>query len=174
MECRRVVLSGCSAGGKSTLLAALAEHGHATVPEPGRRVIAAGGPRPEQDLRGFLWACLALADADIESRPTTDGPVFHDRSAVDAVSGLVALGEMDRGAARARLAKRRYGSPVILFPPWEEIFVADTARTHGFDDARAEAERLARDYPSFGYSCVAIPRMGVADRVAWLLALLAD
>lgn len=174
MACRRIVLSGCSAGGKSTLLAALAERGCATVPEPGRRVIAAGGPRPEQDLRGFLWACLALAEADLDADPKADGLIIHDRSAVDAVSGLIALGEMDRGAAQARLAKRRYGDPVILFPPWPEIFVADAARTHGFDDAVAEAERLARDYPSFGYSCAIIPRMGVADRVAWLRACLAS
>ena len=34
------VLSGCSGGGKSTLLAALARRGFATVEEPGRRIVA--------------------------------------------------------------------------------------------------------------------------------------
>lgn len=154
------------------MLAALAERGLATVPEPGRRVIAGGGPRPEQDFRGFLWACLDLAEADFEAPQMVPGPIFHDRSAVDAVSGLVALDEIDLGAARARLSKRRYGTQVVLFPPWESIFVADAARSHGFDAAVAEAERLERDYPLFGYGCATIPRMGVDDRVAWLLGLL--
>lgn len=43
----RVVLSGCSGGGKSTLLAELARRGHAVRPEAGRLVVeaelAAGG-----------------------------------------------------------------------------------------------------------------------------------
>ncbi len=36
---RFVVLSGCSGGGKSTLLAELRRRGHACVEEPGRRII---------------------------------------------------------------------------------------------------------------------------------------
>ncbi|MEW6315305.1 MAG: AAA family ATPase, partial [Pseudomonadota bacterium] len=35
-----VVISGCSGGGKSTLLEALRRRGYAVVEEPGRRVIA--------------------------------------------------------------------------------------------------------------------------------------
>jgi hypothetical protein len=35
-----VMISGYSGGGKSTLLAELARRGHATVPEPGRRILA--------------------------------------------------------------------------------------------------------------------------------------
>jgi predicted ATPase len=35
---RFVVISGCSGGGKSTLLAELGRRGHAVVEEPGRRI----------------------------------------------------------------------------------------------------------------------------------------
>lgn len=42
---RCVVISGCSGGGKSTLLAELARRGHAVVEEPGRRIV-------EAELRG--------------------------------------------------------------------------------------------------------------------------
>ena len=34
-----VVISGCAAGGKSTLLAEFARRGHAVVEEPGRRIV---------------------------------------------------------------------------------------------------------------------------------------
>ena len=37
---RFVVISGCSGGGKSTLLAELGRRGHSTVEEPGRRIVA--------------------------------------------------------------------------------------------------------------------------------------
>ena len=36
---RFIILSGCSGGGKSTLLAELARRGFATVEEPGRRIV---------------------------------------------------------------------------------------------------------------------------------------
>ena len=36
---RFVVISGCSGGGKSTLLAELGRRGHAFVEEPGRRIV---------------------------------------------------------------------------------------------------------------------------------------
>ncbi|MPT22826.1 MAG: ATPase, partial [Starkeya sp.] len=37
---RFVVISGCSGGGKSTLLTELARRGFAVVEEPGRRIVA--------------------------------------------------------------------------------------------------------------------------------------
>ena len=40
MNRRFVLLTGCSSGGKSTLLKALEERGFATVQEPGRRIVA--------------------------------------------------------------------------------------------------------------------------------------
>jgi predicted ATPase len=43
---RFIVISGCSGGGKSILLGELALRGLATAPEPGRRIIAQGGPMP--------------------------------------------------------------------------------------------------------------------------------
>lgn len=168
----RIVLSGCSGGGKSTLAAALAARGHSVVPEPGRRVIEAGGPRPDQALGAFLWACLDLALADAARPVGPAGRVFHDRSALDAVSGLMALGALDAAAARARLAPVTYADPVILFPPWEAIYVTDGVRSHGFAEAVDEARRLARDYPAFGHRCVECPCLPVIERVDWLLARL--
>ncbi|RCS22579.1 hypothetical protein DUT91_16925 [Phyllobacterium salinisoli] len=45
MEPRHVVLSGCSGGSKSTLLAELERRQFAVVSEPGRRIV-------EEELRG--------------------------------------------------------------------------------------------------------------------------
>lgn len=61
---RLVVISGCSGGGKSTLLAELARRGHATVEEPGRRIVKqerqAGGPAlPWNDPVAFARRAMA-------------------------------------------------------------------------------------------------------------------
>lgn len=158
------VLSGCSGGGKSTLIEALAARGHATVPEPGRRVLRAGGPAPWEDLAGFLRACLALAVEDHARACAMAGPVIFDRSAVDALSGLAALGEVvcDPGL--------RYASPVFLTPPWPELFASEPERRHGFDAAVAEYERLVRAFPAAGYAAEIMPKLPVAERVAWIEA----
>ena len=163
---RLVVLSGASGGGKSTLLAALAEAGLYTVPEPGRRVLAAGGPAPWDDLPGFLSACLALAEADHADAVTRPGPVVFDRCAFDAISGLVALGLRPASDLRAG---PRYGR-VLLAPPWPELYRPDPERRHGFAEAVAEYERLMRDYPAAGYAVEIIPKDRVAARVAWVVA----
>ena len=68
-----VIISGCSSGGKSTLLDELARRGHATVPEPGRRVVreeqASGGTAlPWADTRAFVDRIVALAGIGVARR----------------------------------------------------------------------------------------------------------
>jgi predicted ATPase len=162
MACR-IVISGCSSGGKSTLLAALAARGHAVVEEPGRRVLRSGGPRPDVDLAGFLEACVALAVEDFAS---AEGVTFFDRGLFDALSGLDALG-VPGGEARAVLrAEMRYAPVVLMTPPWPEIYAQDAERTHGFADAVKEYDRLMRDYARAGYRTQVLRRASVTERVA--------
>ena len=158
------VLSGCSGGGKSTLLEALAGAGYATVPEPGRRVVQAGGPAPWEDLAGFLRACLQLAIEDHGRAGALAGPVVFDRCAIDALSGLEALGV---GVPDPGL---RYARSVILVPPWRALFAGDEGRRHGFAAAVAEYERLSRAFPAAGYAVEIMPRAPVAERVDWVSA----
>lgn len=171
---RFIVLSGCSGGGKSTLLAELARRGHATVPEPGRRVVeheqaTGGGALPWRDMAAFARAALAMAIADRETAPA-NGPVFFDRGVVDAAAAL----ESATGApvlAAAGRAHRYYGT-VFLAPPWPEIYRGDAERRHGLAEAVAEYERLAVAYPALGYRVLELPKVAVAQRADWVLAAL--
>ena len=65
-----VVISGCSSGGKSTLLTELLQRGYATVEEPGRRIVreellGAGRALPWVDEIAFARRTVALALADL-------------------------------------------------------------------------------------------------------------
>lgn len=161
---RFFVLSGCSGGGKSTLIAALAARGHATIAEPGRRVLRAGGPMPWEDRAGFLRACLALAAEDHAWAMTLEGPVIFDRSAIDALSGLDAMGEIVTAPGL------HYANPVFLAPPWPELFASDGERRHGFAEALCEYERLLGAFPAAGYAVEIMPKASVAERIAWIEA----
>jgi predicted ATPase len=166
-----VIVSGCSGGGKSTLLAELSRRGHAIVDEPGRRIvtqeIAAGGSAlPWADGVAFARRCIALA---LEDRAAVrDGPgwVFFDRGLIDAAAFLQHLtGE----PALATLgALHRYHRRVFMTPPWPEIYVRDAERQHGLDEAVAEYDRLAAAYPSLGYEVVTLPKVSVAERATFV------
>jgi predicted ATPase len=164
---RHVVLSGCSGGGKSTLIAELARRGFATVPEPGRRVIAEG-TLPWIDMAAFARRAMAMAREDRAQAPP--GLVFFDRGWVDAAAALDhATGEP---ALRA-IDAERYHPHVFMAPPWPEIFAPDDDRRHDFAAARAEYDRLCRAYANLGYAVTVLPKQPVGARADWLLHRLA-
>lgn len=169
----RIVVSGCSGGGKSTLLAEMARRGWAVVEEPGRRVVdaerAAGGRAlPWVDIAAFAHRCAELAIADFDA--AGPGVTFFDRSLIDAVAGL----ERETGAAPPALLEaletRRYAPTVVLAPPWPALFHTDDARRHGFEEAMFEYRHLLTRCPQAGYAVAHLPRGPVADRADWLEA----
>lgn len=175
MSERFVVLSGCSGGGKSTLLAELRRRGFAVVEEPGRRIVheerAVGGAAlPWIDPAAFARRALAMATSDFDAAEGGAGWTFFDRGLVDAAC---ALQHVAGEPALDRLGQaRRYGSTIFLAPPWPEIHVADPERGHGFDEAVAEYARLERAFPALGYQVVVLPRIDVAARADFLLSRL--
>lgn len=171
----RIVLSGCSGAGKSTLLDEMARRGHACMREPGRDIvreeIARGGSAlPWVDMAGFARRCLerAVEQFDAARGP---GPVFYDRSIIDAVTALARLGAATEGDAVPARA-RRYDR-VFLAPPWRELFTADAERRHDFAAAVAEYDALCAAYPAWGYGVTELPRLPVAARADLLEGALA-
>src|SRR4051812_28988131 len=169
-KCRRsnmqrfVVISGCSAGGKSTLLAELARRGHSVVEEPGRRIVreetARGGTAlPWGDAEAFIRRAIAMALGDWQAVATMPGWGFFARGLVDAISALT---DMTGEPALQELGgQHRYHGTVFLTPPWPDIYVTDPERKHGFAQAEAEYMRLVRDYGALGYEVVEVPKLQV-------------
>jgi predicted ATPase len=78
---RFVVISGCSGGGKSTLLAELGRRGHAIVEEPGRRIVQeeisrGGSALPWLDMAAFLRRAIAVSLADRDAASVHPGWFF--------------------------------------------------------------------------------------------------
>lgn len=173
---RLILISGCSGGGKSTLLRELASRGYAVVEEPGRRVVASelargGSALPWTDLAAFARRAMALALADRETAAALPGPIFFDRGLVDAAVALAhASGEpIDEEPIR----RYRYDPLVFLAPPWPDIYVTDAERRHDFGEAAEEYGRLARALPRLGYRTIVLPQCDVAARATFVLNTLA-
>ena len=89
-----VMISGCSGGGKSTLLSELAERGYSVVAEPALRVVSEerngkGRALPWVDAAAFGQRVLAMSIADHEA---AQGLTFFDRGVVDAGVVITARG----------------------------------------------------------------------------------
>ncbi|MHC6227095.1 AAA family ATPase [Pseudomonas sp. X10] len=172
-----VVISGCSGGGKSTLLAELQRQGHAIVEEPGRRIVQAeartgGQALPWVDMAAFLRRAIAQALDDHENASAGSGKwLFFDRGLVDAAA---ALQELTGEPLLATLGQRhRYHRRVFLAPPWPEIYEQDPERRHDMGAALAEYERLQKAYPALGYEVSLLPKVSVPERVDFVLNTLA-
>jgi predicted ATPase len=169
---RFVVISGCSGGGKSTLLAELARRGHAIVEEPGRRIVIEelrnnGTALPWADMAAFARRAIAMALADIASAIARPGWVFFDRGLIDAA---VALEHVTGEPVRNSVGNMRdYNRLVFMTPPWPEIYAKDAERRHGQEDAVAEYLRLLRAFALLGYETILLQKVGVAERADFVL-----
>jgi len=174
---RFVVISGCSGGGKSSLITELGRRGYSIVEEPGRRIVReeidrGGSALPWEDTASFLRRAIAMSLADRVSARAREGWVFFDRGLVDAAAGLQHLtGEK----VLASLGQtHRYHQRVFLTPPWPEIYQTDPERRHGLDAAVAEYSRLLEIYPSLDYEVFVLPKIGVTERADFVFRTLTE
>ncbi|HEY8384086.1 MAG TPA: AAA family ATPase [Microvirga sp.] len=170
-----VVISGCSGGGKSALLAALRSRGHPVVDEPGRRIVAqerdnGGKALPWVDPVAFARRAIAVSLADRQAAQPDAEWVFFDRGLIDAASALETL--TGEPVLRALGAAHRYHRRVFMAPPWPEIYATDAERRHGFEAALAEYGRLETVFPFLGYEVVTLPKTPVAARADFVLGIL--
>ena len=174
---RFVVVSGCSGGGKSTLLIELARRGFPVFPEAGRQLVkeqdwTGGDALPWSNPGRFAELAVSRALHFRIQAGALPGPVFFDRSPIDQLAWMERTG-MPVPPAIAGAARVRWNPTVFVTPPWPEIFTIDAERRHGFEAAVEEYGPLVGAYERLGYRVVELPRVGVAVRADFLLARLA-
>ncbi|MGP1253231.1 MAG: AAA family ATPase [Kiloniellales bacterium] len=174
---RFVLISGCSGGGKSTLLVELKKRGHCVIEEPGRRIVTeekagTGAALPWIDMAAFARRAIAMARSDLSFAERQSGFVFFDRGLVDAA---VALEHAAGVPYRRTLGRERHYAPtVFLAPPWPEIYAQDGDRRHDLTSAVEEFERLEAVFADLGYHICLLPKAPVDQRAEFVLGQLSD
>lgn len=169
---RHVILSGCSGGGKSTLLAELRRRGFATVEEPGRRIVAdelagKGKALPWVDLEAFAKRAFALASLDREHAKVEEGWVFFDRGLIDAAVALEHATGLP--TVKTLAGTDRFHRQVFLTPPWPEIYRSESERQLTMEDGIAEYHRLLHAFERLAYEPVILPKVDVTARADFVL-----
>ena len=167
-----MLITGCSGGGKSTLLSELHARGHGVVEEPGRRIVkdqlqTGGRALPWVNELAFTQLAIATALADRETAKNASGWIFSDRGLIDAGSALQHL--TDQPVLSQLNELHPYHRLVFMAPPWPEIYVTDAERRHGFQAGIEEYERLRRELPTLGYDVVLLPKVTPSARAEFVL-----
>lgn len=176
----KFVITGASGGGKSTLIAALAASGYRTLPEAGRLIVAeqlalAGTALPWRDRVAFMELLFERSIAAFDQiGDAVSENVFLDRSFIEAIGYCAVIGHPVPEAMLQAAVALRFDPPVFVCPPWPEIFAPDTERRHDFKFARRDYEANIAAYSSAGYDLIDVPRVPVADRVAFVEQTLAN
>jgi len=172
---RFVVISGCSGGGKSSLLAEFKKIGHSVVKEPGRRIVAeekasSGAALPWVNMASFANRAVEMSRSDLFFARHNSGVVFFDRGLVDAAVALQHASGLPYQETLGR--KQHYSNVVFLAPPWPDIYSCDKDRRHDFNTAIDEFERLRAAYIDLGYDTRLLPKVTVAQRAEFVLKIL--
>ena len=167
------VLTGCSGGGKSTLLSELEQRGYRVFPEPGRQIVkeqqsVGGDGLPWKNATKFAELCVSRAMYFYNAALLHEPPVFFDRSVIDNISGIERLGLPMPAYFPQTLIQYRYAPRVFMVPPWREIFVKDAERQHSYTDAQEEFYGLQQAYEANGYEVVLIPKLPVNARADFI------
>jgi len=173
-----IVISGCSSGGKSTLLSALKKDGYTVVSEIGREIVKEQlairhGITPWQQPKEF---CELLIHRSINAyftakylSPPKEKVVFFDRSFLDGVSYYQSLNIETAHQYDWAIHKLKFYPIVFMAPPWKELFRLDAERRHSFEDALSEYARLIDSYSRYGYTTIVLPKTSVKKRIAYIL-----
>ena len=169
-----IVLSGCSGGGKSSLLAELKRRGFVTYAEPGRDVVreqleTGGKALPWEDTERFIELTIARSLNNLRDAARSDRIAFFDRGIIDQMSAYPHRGLDIPLALRGLADQYRYRESVFMVPPWEEIFENDSERRHSFADAIAMYSANVTTYEEFGYRLVTVPKMSIAARAEFMI-----
>lgn len=170
-----IIISGCSGGGKSSLIDALAERGFAVRHEAGRQIVKeqlliGGDGLPWDKLHRFVDLTVSRAAHQFNTVRPDEGPVFFDRSIVDVATYTARIGHETPPHLQAMLEHYRYHSTVLMIPPWEEIFQTDAERRHGFEEAVEEYEALLTAYKDLGYETRIVPKAPIPERIVFILS----
>ena|SRR3990167_10839429 len=181
MENKLIIISGCSGGGKSTLIDTLKSMGYTTMPEAGRIVvreqITMGKDRlPWIDPLGF---CQLLINKSIklykeaaQIKHPKNNVIFFDRSFLDAISYYKTFTKENKNEYDELLDEFKFNNLIFMTPPWEEIFCEDGERKNTFENAVSEYNRLKQFYPSQGYTVIDIPKAPINERIKFIISFL--
>lgn len=167
------LLTGGPGSGKSSVLAALANHSFATIEEVGRLIIQTqlknnGNATHQKDKIAFRKLMLEASIKDYKNTISKTETVFFDRGIPDIAGYSKLINEPITAEIKKAIEELRYNPSVFIFPPWEEIYCQDTERKQNFKEAVETYNALISAYQEFSYTLIVMPKTSIEERVKFI------
>jgi predicted ATPase len=171
----RIVFTGGPGVGKTTLLLELQARGHTIVGDSARTIIQdrrSRGLSLRPSAYEFAQEVLRMDVENYARHARASGPVFFDRSVLDALCMLDQVAPLSKSELSVWLSKYQYSSKVFVFPPWEAIYASDAERDHTFEHVEAVHRGVQEWYRQCQYQILEVPKVSVSERCAHVLQAL--
>jgi predicted ATPase len=161
----RIVLTGASGAGKTSVLCELKRRGYAVVREVARAVLQRPGGMllRQSDPDGFVAAIFEGELARFSATEMQEGLVFLDRGFGDVLS-MSTSNEVQRARMVEAVSILRYDGPIFQAPPWKSIYRQDDERIQSWHDAVASDAGVCAAWRKCGYELVDLPLGETVER----------
>jgi predicted ATPase len=177
-----VVISGCSGGGKSTLITELSKMGYTVVHEVATKILREqrtvnGDITPGQNPDAFCEQLMLRSVEDFHRAKTMENVlakvIFFDRSYLEGIRYYKMLNTIATNKYDHLINDFRYFDTVYIAPPWEEIFCEDEERRHSYKKSVDDYGRVISFYLKCGYQTIELPKVDVRSRAQFMLSSIA-
>lgn len=170
----KFIISGGPGAGKSTLLEALRVGGFYCSDEVSRQLIQEqvtlnSHCLPWIDLSCFASLALDRMIAEHRKASAANEIAFFDRAIPDIMAYLQVSGLPVEQPLYKAVEQYPYQRLMFIAPPWEAIYINDEERWQTFAEATTLYRALVDTYQSLGFTIVSLPKVSVAERVAFVL-----
>ena len=174
-----IILTGGPGSGKTSILENLKQRGYQCIDEVGRKIIqeqlATGGNALHWgDQIAFRDLMLERSIEDYLKVEDTENKVFFDRGIPELIGYCYLINTPVTEACKVAAQQYRYHPLVFIAPPWKEIYQNDTERKQDFQEAIETYTAIKRSYIESGYQIIELPKVGVEERVDFILQYLSD
>ncbi len=173
LEPKKIVVTGAPSTGKTSLIQRLFHTDLTCFEEGSRSIIAAALKNGVENP--FLDHPLAFSEALFAHRlndyfaPKQTSIHLYDRGIHDVVAYLLHIGVEVPCGMLEDCHTFKYDT-VFVLPPWEAIYTKDDERLESFEEAQKLHVTLQNTYATFGMNCIEIPKGGLAEREAFIIA----
>lgn len=173
----RVAVTGGPGAGKTSLLEALKRRGYAVVSEVARAIIADRKANGLSARAAPIEFARAIVERDIDQYTSIRSGhvlVFFDRSLLDSLGMLAALGQLSDADRRRYLEQYPYHATAFILPPWREIYRTDLERDQTYEEAVRVYQSLRAWYIRCGYNVIDVPKRSIDERCQFVLESLGE
>lgn len=169
------VITGGPGGGKTTLIDQLKFKGYTCVEEGARQIIQqqmriGGEALPWANIQLYKELLLTHARNSYEQAlKSRDRVTFFDRGILDLVAYDRRTKTESSSSLLSAIEEMLYNNIVFITPPWEAIFCTDNERKQTYEEAIEVYNGLVAVYEEYGCRLVELPKVGVAERMQFVL-----